>query len=108
MRKKSRFLTTALIMGLTFSGIYAPSGSAKAVKNIDFLVVPDAVGISTPGGEKISQSARMKTGKYPVSTRIRLQTRAKRRQHSAGLTQSTIRYRFLKKLTVTQSQLLVR
>ncbi|MFR7537162.1 MAG: leucine-rich repeat domain-containing protein [Clostridium sp.] len=52
MRKKSRFLTTALIMGLTFSGIYAPSGSAKAVKNIDFLVVPDAVGISTPGGEK--------------------------------------------------------
>ena len=52
MRKKRRFLTTALIMGLTFSGIYAPTGKAKAIKNIDFLVVPDPVGISAPGDEK--------------------------------------------------------
>ena len=58
MRKKGRLLVTALIMGLTLSSIQVPSGTAKGIQKIDFLVVPEPTALVSPDGEK----------NYPISS----------------------------------------
>lgn len=58
MRKKGRLLITALIVGLTLSSIQVPSGTAKGIQKIDFLVVPEPTALVSPDGGK----------NYPISS----------------------------------------
>ena len=93
-------------MGLTLSSIQVPSGTAKGIQKIDFLVVPEPTALVSPDGGKnypISSNPEWKkSGIYSYQ----VTNEDKKRQLFAELIQSMIRYPFQKKLMDIQLQVL--